>query len=104
MGTKAGRYALLGLAVDAAAVVAALLVLALYAASQYDGLCGLGIILGSGRHKCTLLESVFETTLLVSALAVIYGWWAILIALALPPLVGFLVGRRRPSGAGPARL
>jgi hypothetical protein len=101
--TKALKYMLLGLLLDVALVLAALLVLAVLAAVDYDGLCGLGIFFGSGRSPCSRSEYVYETVTLVSLLVVSVGWWIILPLLLLPPFAGFLIGLRRPSEPPPLR-
>jgi hypothetical protein len=95
METKALKYMLLGLLLDIALVLAALLALAVLAAVNYDGLCGLGFIFGSGRSPCSRGEYVYETLTLVSLIAVYAGWWIIVPLLAAPPFVGFLIGRGR---------
>jgi hypothetical protein len=32
---------------------------------------------------------------------VLEWWWLLLLGLALPPVVGFLIGRQRPAGPSP---
>jgi hypothetical protein len=97
MKTKARKYFLVGLLVDGLLLLAGIIVIMLFAAANYDGKCGLGLIFGSGRHPCSKSEYVWETTVLLVAVAVVYGWWLLLPLLALPPLAGYLVGRKRAA-------
>jgi hypothetical protein len=98
METKALRYMLYGLLADVALVLAALLLLAASAAASYDGLCGLGIIFGSGRTPCSRGEYVYEAVTFVSFIALFAGWWLIIPLLLLPPLAGLIIGRRKAVG------
>jgi hypothetical protein len=95
MKTKARKYLVVGLLIDAALLVAALVAIVIYSASSYDGRCGLGIIFGSGRHPCSRLEHTLELSFLLIVVLSVYGWWAILPVLIAPPLAGFLWGQRR---------
>ena len=102
MQTKALRYMLYGLLVDVALVLAALLLLAALAAVNYDGQCGLGIIFGSGRYPCSRGEYVRDVVTLLALGGALDFWWALLPALAVPPVVGFIIGLRRRRPAAPS--
>ena len=86
-----------GLRVDVALVLGGLLLLTLLAAYHYDGLCGLGIIFGSGRYPCSRAEYVRDVVTLLALVAAAEFWWVLLPVLLLPPVVGFCLGWRRPA-------
>lgn len=94
---NAWRYALIGVLVDCGLLMLTLLLIVGMAVVHYDGKCGLGIILGGGRHECSLLEYVWETLLLLGFVIIFELWRRLLLVLAAPPFVGFLLGLARPK-------
>jgi hypothetical protein len=103
MKTKALKYVLVGLLVDVALVLAALVAVAAAEAGNYEGLCGGRLIMGGLRHPCTRGEFVYEGVSLVVFLAVVFTWWWLLPLLLLPPVLGYLVGRKRRAAPPPLR-
>lgn len=92
--SKPLRYFLFGLSVDAALVLLVAAYALADAAADYEGLCGGGVIFGGSPQPCTRSEYVAHMLpwLLIVPL---YFWPYVVAALALPPLVGLLLGWRK---------
>ena len=92
MKTKALKYLFVGLLVDIVMVLVAGLVLSV----TYEGYCS-SLGFGGPRQPCSRIAYIIQIMLVIS----IAGWWLLLPALALPPAVGFHIGRGRPADPPP---
>ena len=93
--TKAGYYLRLGLKIDAALVVLAILAIVAGSILTYDGQCS-SIISEPTHTPCNLFEYISMELLIFVILGLFHLWWAVLIILLLPPLVAYFIGRRMP--------
>jgi hypothetical protein len=59
----------------------------------YNGQCG-SIIMEPTHEPCNLLQYIGTQLFIFSLVGVFIFWWAILLILLLPPLVGYAVGWR----------
>jgi len=95
MNSKGAKYFRVGLLVDLALLVAAVLAIVVGSLFTYDGRCG-SIIMEPTHTPCNILQYVATELFVFVFLGIILLWWVILIILLLPPTIGYLVGRRIP--------
>lgn len=91
------RYLIWGLLADVIALAAISGFILVRIALNYKGRCGVFWFFGGEGHPCPRSEYVLEVAsfLLLGILADPEVWVPILLALGLPPLLGYLIGRRR---------
>jgi hypothetical protein len=96
MSTKGRRYLGIGLLVDLALLAATVVAIVLGSVLTYDGRCG-SIIMEPTHTSCSLLQYVGTELFIIVIVGTFVFWWAILVILLLPPLIGYLSGRRIPA-------
>jgi len=95
MNSKGPKYFRLGLLIDLALLMAAVLAIVVGSLVTYDGRCG-SIIMEPTHTPCNIFQYIATELFIFVMLGIFLLWWAILIILLLPPIVGYLVGRRIP--------
>jgi hypothetical protein len=91
------RYFIGGFIADVIALTVVIGYLLVKIALNYKGRCGVFWFFGGEGHPCPRSEYVMEVAgfLLFGILDDPEIWVSILLALCLPPLLGYLIGRRR---------
>ena len=93
--TKPAKYLLIGLLIDFGIVVIAGLCFLGEIARNYNGRCGAFYFFGGEGHPCSLLEYMKQESAFLLIALVAEMWWLILPAFLLPPVIGYVIGRRR---------
>jgi len=95
--TKPLRYFLRGVMADVILLAVVSLYLLADIARSYKGRCGVFWFFGGEGHPCPRSEYVMEVAgfILFGILGNTETWSLILFTLGIPPLLGYLIGRRR---------
>ena len=83
----------IGLAIGIAIPAAGVLWEVLSVVDSDTGFCGGGMFFGGTRHPCSMWEHVSRRLELGFVLTLGFFWWAILLVLFIPTLIGFLIDR-----------
>jgi hypothetical protein len=95
--TKPFKYLVRGLIVNVGILFIASIYLLVTIALNYKGRCGVFWFFGGEGHPCPFLEYLREELWFILIPLLFYFWWLILLAFAVIPGIGYLIGRRRNS-------
>ena len=95
--TKSFKYLVRGLIVNVGILSIASAYLLVTVALSYKGRCGVFWFFGGEGRPCPLLEYMREELAFILIPLLGYFWWLILLAFAVIPGIGYLIGRRRDS-------
>jgi hypothetical protein len=96
---KKRRYVVWGAWTALAAPLLALAVVAVLLALSYDGKCGGFLPWLASAKPCTLAEYVLNNVTLLALITWFEFWPFIVVVLALPVCVGYMLDRRKKRGA-----
>jgi hypothetical protein len=95
--TKPFKYLVRGLIVNVGILFIASIYLLVTTALNYKGRCGVFWFFGGEGRPCPFLEYMSGELALFFVPILFELWWLILLAFAVIPGIGYLIGRRRNS-------
>ena len=95
--TKPFKYLVRGLIVNVGILSIASSYLLVTIALSYKGRCGVFWFFGGQGRPCPLLEYMRQELAFILIPLLFYFWWLFLLAFAVIPGIGYLIGRRRNS-------
>ena len=90
------KYWQIGFLVGIAILLILFFYIVIIISGSYDGKCGISLFptLGS-RYQCGFFEYLWQSLGFDLTLIALFGWWIILLIVAVPTLIGFIIDKFR---------